>query len=177
MGEAKPRVSAVSAPERPPVWLRVVGHVPPEQFIRYILLSGWNTAFGYVCFFLINNWLSRFLTWYPYIVASLLSSLISISVAFLGYKWFVFRTKGNYFREWLRTMTVYSGSVLISIVALAPLVGLVRRATRLQNEAPYIAGAIISAIILISSFFGHRGFSFRKAAPGGVGPRASSTYL
>ena len=101
----------------------ISGHIPPGQLLRYLLVGGWNTVFGYVCFFLMNSWLSRFVTWYPYIVASLSASLISISVAFLGYKWFVFRTRGNYLREWLRTLTVYSGSVLIATVALAPLVG------------------------------------------------------
>jgi putative flippase GtrA len=153
----------------------ISGHIPPGQLLRYLLVGGWNTVFGYVCFFLMNSWLSRFVTWYPYIVASLSASLISISVAFLGYKWFVFRTRGNYLREWLRTLTVYSGSVLIATVALAPLVGLIRHATRYQTQAPYIAGALISGFIVISSFLGHRNFSFRKAAPKSVGPGPSAT--
>ena len=29
------------------------------------------------------------------------STVINITVAFLGYKWFVFKTKGNYLREWM----------------------------------------------------------------------------
>ncbi len=164
MTNAKLTDFAAPVLEPTPVRRRFAGHIPPEQFLRYILLSGWNTVFGYVCYFLMNRWISGFLAWYPYIVASLSSSLISITVAFLGYKWFVFRTRGNYLREWLRTLTVYSGSVLISTIALAPLVGLIRHTSRFQTQAPYIAGALISGFIVISSFFGHRNFSFRNAA-------------
>jgi putative flippase GtrA len=137
-------------------------HFPPGQFLRYLLIGGWNTVFAYTCFFLMNRWLSTVIKAYPYIVASLASSLINITVAFLGYKWYVFRTRGNYFREWIRTLTVYSGSILISTLALVPVVGLIRHTTRYQTQAPYIAAAILAVFNLIASFFGHRHFSFRK---------------
>jgi putative flippase GtrA len=68
-------------------------HIPPTEFLRYILVGGWNTLFGYTCFFLMNRWLSRVLPAYSYIAASLTSNLIAITVAFLGYKWFVFRKR------------------------------------------------------------------------------------
>ena len=138
-------------------------HIPPGQFLRYLLIGGWNTVFGYTCFFLINRWLATVMPAYSYIAANLVSNLIAITVAFLGYKWFVFRTKGNYLREWLRTLAIYSGSVLVSTLALAPLVGLIRHTTRFQTEAPYIAGALVAVFTVISSFFGHKHFSFRKS--------------
>jgi putative flippase GtrA len=143
----------------------IASHIPPGQFLRYLLVGGWNTVFGYTCFFLINRWLSAVITTYPYILAGLASSLINITVAFLGYKWFVFRTKGNYLREWVRTLSIYSGSILISTLALAPLVGLIRHTTRYQTEAPYIAGGIVAVFTVIVSFFGHKHFSFRKTLP------------
>ena len=109
-----------------------------------------------------NRWLARMMPAYSYIAASLLSNIISIIVAFLGYKWFVFRTKGNYLLEWLRCLIVYSGSILFSAVALAPLVGLIRHTTRYQTQAPYIAGALVAAFTVISSFFGHKHLSFQE---------------
>ena len=136
--------------------------LPSARFIRYALVGLWNTVFGYSCFFLLNRWLSTVMLAYSYIVANIAANLIAISVAFLGYKWFVFRTKGNYLREWLRTLMVYSGSLLFSTLALAPLVGLIRHLTRFQSEAPYIAAAIVAIFTVISSFFGHKHFSFRK---------------
>ena len=143
----------------------ITSHIPSGQFLRYVLVGGWNTVFGYSCFFLMNRWLSTIMPAYSYIAASLVSSPIAITVAFLGYKWFVFRTRGNYLSEWLRTLTIYSGSTIFSALALAPLVGLVRHTTRYQSEAPYIAGALVAIFTVISSFFGHKHFSFRKTSP------------
>jgi putative flippase GtrA len=143
---------------------RITKHIPPAQLLRYILIGGWNTVFGYTCFFLMNRWLATVMPAYSYLAASLASSLVAITVAFLGYKWFVFRTKGNYLREWLRTLTVYSGGVLVSTLTLAPLVGLIRHTTRYQTEAPYVAVAMIALFNLISSFLGHRHFSFRRTS-------------
>ncbi len=60
------------------------------------------------------------------------------------------------------TLAVYSGSVVISTLALAPLVGLIRHTTRYQSEAPYLAGALVAAFTVISSFLGHKHFSFGK---------------
>ncbi len=155
--------------------LRIASHIPPGQFLRYLLIGGWNTLFGYTCFFLMNLWLSSFVKAYAYIVASVLSSLINITVSFLGYKWFVFRTRGNYLREWLRALTVYSGSICFGTLALAPLVGLIRHTTRYQSQAPYLAGAIVTACSVVFSFFGHRHFSFRKSPPAVPDPVDSRT--
>ena len=145
-----------------PVRSGIARHIPPAQLVRYIVVGGWNTLFGYTCFFLMNRWLSRVMPAYSYIAASLASNLISITVAFLGYKWFVFRTKGNYVREWLRSLIVYSGTIIFSAVALGPLVGLIRHTTRFQTQAPYIAGALVAIFTVISSFFGHKHISFRQ---------------
>ena len=141
----------------------IAGHIPSGQLFRYLLIGGWNTLFGYSCFFLMNRWLSQLMPAYSYIVASLASNLISITVAFLGYKWLVFRTKGNYVREWFRSLMVYGGTMVFSAIALAPLVGLIRHTTRYQTQAPYISAAMIAIIAMISSFFGHKHISFRKA--------------
>ena len=134
------------------------------QVVRYLLVGGFNTCFGYALF-VAFNYLFRALGVYGSEIASLLSNIVAITVAFLGYKWFVFRTRGNYLREWLRTLTVYGASVAFSTLALAPLVGLIRHTTRYQSQAPYIAGAVVAILTVLSSFFGHRHFSFRKTSP------------
>ena len=154
----------------------LAGFVPSGQFFRYLLVGGWNTVFGYGCFFLVNRWLATRMPEYSYLAASLISNLIAVSVAFLGYKWFVFRTRGNYLREWLRTLAIYSGSILVSTVALAPLVGLIRHFTRYQGQAPYIAAALIAVFTVASSFLGHRHFSFRKASPPKGAPSDSALH-
>jgi putative flippase GtrA len=67
-------------------------------------------------------------------------------------------------REWLRTLTIYSGSIFFSTLALAPLVWLIRHVTHYQSQAPYIAGAAIAVCNVVISFFGHRRFSFATKA-------------
>jgi putative flippase GtrA len=137
-------------------------HKSLRQFIRYILVGGFNTVFGYGVFALLN-WLTRGLGTYNYLYASVLANVISISVAFLGYKWFVFRTRGNYLAEYIRCFGVYGSSALIGLAGLSILVPILRRSLHHAEEAPYVAGALLMAITVIFSFFGHKNISFRPS--------------
>jgi putative flippase GtrA len=137
--------------------------IPPGQFGRYLLVGAWNTLFGYGTFALLTAVLNPLVA-HGYIWASLISSLFNITVAYLGYKWFVFKTKGNYLREWVRCVAIYSGGIVLGLIALPVLVLLIRHNTRLFAEAPYIAGAVLTACMVVFSFFGHKKFSFRSPA-------------
>jgi putative flippase GtrA len=90
---------------------KLTRNIPPGQFGRYLLVGAWNTLFGYGSFAFFTAILSPMIP-YSYIVASVISSLLNISVSYLGYKWFVFKTRGNYLREWLRCVAVYSGGIV-----------------------------------------------------------------
>ncbi len=138
----------------------LVAHIPAGQLRRYLLVGIWNTAFGYGTYALFTRLLSPHLR-YGYVAASLLSSLLNITVSFLGYKWFVFRTKGNYLREWCRCIMVYSGTILLGLVLLPPVVFLVSYTTGRPQAAPYWAGLILLGINVVVSFFGHKKISFR----------------
>src|SRR5579883_3470421 len=67
-------------------------HIPAEKFGRYLLVGAWNTFFGLTAFVCLNTALTNVVP-YSYIVASILAPLISWTVAYLGYKIFVFKTK------------------------------------------------------------------------------------
>ncbi|MFY9703888.1 MAG: GtrA family protein [Terriglobales bacterium] len=138
-------------------------HVPPGQFGRYLLVGAWNTLFGYGTFALFTAVLNPIVP-HSYIWASLLSSLLNITVAYFGYKWFVFKTKGNYLREWMRCVAVYSGGIIFALLALPALVVLIRHNTRFFAQAPYIAGAFLMVVVVVYNFFGHKKFSFREPA-------------
>jgi putative flippase GtrA len=142
---------------------KLAGHIPPGQFGRYLLVGAWNTLFGYGSFAFFTAILSPVIP-HSYIVASVIASLLNISVSYLGYKWFVFKTKGNYVREWIRCVGVYSGGILFGVLALPVLVTLIRRNTRFFTQAPYIAGALLTAFMVMYSFVGHKKFSFRTPA-------------
>jgi putative flippase GtrA len=127
--------------------------------VRYLAVGACNTIFGYGCFALFTLLLSPFLS-YGYVLASLLANLFSITFAFFGYKWFVFKTHGNYLKEWIRCVGVYAGSMILSAAALPFVVGVIRRQPGHDRSAPYIAGAIVLVFAIVFSFFGHRHMSF-----------------
>ncbi len=142
---------------------KLTRHIPPGQFGRYLLVGAWNTLFGYGSFAFFTSILSPVIP-HSYIAAYVISSLLNISVSYLGYKFFVFKTKGNYLREWIRCVSVYSVGILFGVVTLPVMVAIIRRNTRFVAEAPYIAGAILTAFMVVYSFLGHKKFSFRSPA-------------
>jgi putative flippase GtrA len=137
-------------------------HIPAGQFGRYLLVGVANTAFAYGSFALFTFLLAGVMP-ASYLAGSLLSSLLNITVSFLGYKWFVFKTRGNYLREWARCLVVYSGAIALGLAVLPPVVYLVRSMTGRADTAPYIAGALVLGAQVVISFFGHRNFSFRPS--------------
>lgn len=130
------------------------------QFSRYLLVGGFNTVFGYSLFALLN-WCFAAVS-YGYMYASFLASLIGITVSFLGYKWFVFHTHGNYLAEWLRCVGVYGTTALLALLGLPILVPILRSRLAHPERASYIAGAIMTLVTVIFSFFAHRNISFRE---------------
>ena len=130
-----------------------------KQFLRYLFVGVWNTLFGYGCF-CVMTWLFTGVFPYPYMIANVLANIISITVAFLGYKLFVFRTRGNYLREYLRCYVVYGTSALLGLVLLPFAVAGVSFFLVEKEWAPYIAGALLTGITMLISFLGHKHYSF-----------------
>lgn len=139
-------------------------HRSAWQFARFLAVGGFNTLFGYGLFALLNWSLTP--VPYGYLWATFLGNLIAISVAFLGYKWFVFRTRGNYLREWLRCMGVYATSMLIGLAGMAILVPILRRHMARPQVASYVAAALMLVVTVCFSFAGHKNISFRQSMAG-----------
>ncbi len=155
-------------PQKPainPVLKRLFSHVPPGQFLRYLVVGVWNTGFGYSTFVVLTLALRPSFPHYGYILAGVLSSVLNITVAFFGYKFFIFKTKGNYLKEWLRCMAVYGSSIAIGTVLLPIAVFLVRHLTPIDKGAPFAAAAVLSGFNVIYSFIGNKKFSFRNDTP------------
>jgi len=131
------------------------------EVIRYLMVGAFNTIFGYGLFALLN-WLFTGMGRYSYMYATFLSSLIAITVAFLGYKWFVFRTDGNYLAEWIRCVGVYGTTMLIALAGMPILVPILQHVLPRPALASYIAGAIMTCVTIIFGFFAHKNVSFRE---------------
>ncbi|MGB7168900.1 MAG: GtrA family protein [Acidobacteriaceae bacterium] len=139
-------------------------HRSASEFLRFLLVGGFNTLFGYGVFALLNWSLRRLPA--GYLLAALLANLIAITVAFLGYKWFVFRTRGHYLREWLRCEGVYGTSMVIGLAGMAILVPVLRRHMERPQAAAYVAMALMTSVTVAFSFFGHKNISFRQTLAG-----------
>ena len=151
---------------------RLFRHIPPGQFFRYIGVGVFNTVFGYSTFAIINFLLHRRNVPVSYLFAAALSNLINITVAWLGYKFIVFRTRGNYLREWLKAMAVYwsgflPGLALLPLLVrllnylLPPTISAFHHTGGRRDLAPYIANALLIAVGVVYSFIGHKNVTFR----------------
>ena len=121
-----------------------------RQEIRYLIGGAWNTAFGYSVALILYQLLSKLLS---AAVISLIASVIAISMTFLTYKLYVFRTRGNWLREYLRSYLVYGASAIIGILSMAILVD------HLRMEF-WLVQAIIMTGIVVFSYFANRYFAF-----------------
>jgi putative flippase GtrA len=146
---------------RGPWFHRLASHIPREQFGRYLLAGVWNTLFGYGAYAALTAVLAPAVS-RSYIPASIIAAPLNITVSYLSYKWFVFRTRGNYLHEWTRCFIVYGSAIFLGIILLPLLVFLVRLLTGFDRAAPYIAGALLMGSNVIYSFLGHKNFSFRS---------------
>lgn len=143
--------------------MKLNSQTSPGQFIRYVLVGGFNTVFGYGVFALLN-WSFQRLGSFAYMYAWLVANVIAITAAFLAYKWFVFRTRGNYLIEWARCFGVYGSGMAFGAVALPVTVTLLRRTLHNPQLAPYVAVALLTVVTVVLSFLGHKNFSFRNPA-------------
>ena len=120
--------------------------------IRYLLAGGWNTAFGYS---ISTGFYYLFSKQVHIIVLLIVANILAISMAFLTYKLFVFKTRGNWWREYIRSYLVYGTTASIGIVMLW-LMG------DFAAIPFWIAQGGVIMITVIFSYIGHSRFTFKK---------------
>lgn len=135
--------------------------LPSRQIVRYLVVGIWNTLFGYGVFALCTYLLTDRVP-YAYMVACVINHVVCVTVAFFGYKWFVFKTKGNYWREYWRCNLVYGAGFPINFTLLPVLVWGFHHIVGPQPWIPYLVWAILTLGTVIVSFIGHRQFSFAE---------------
>lgn len=133
------------------------------RILRYLLVGCWNTIFGVGLYTGAFELFSRKLSWrvdiggqdYLYLVLSIPANILSITNAYICYKIFVFKTKGNILREYFRCYIVYGVSMLLGMIGLWLLVDI-------GGLYPVIANILLTFITVIVSYLGHKYFSFKK---------------
>ena len=119
----------------------------PEA-LRYLLAGGYNTAFGFGCFALLQWWLGGSV---HYLVVLVLNFAISVGNSFLSMKYLVFRSQGPLLRDYLRTNLSY---LILLGVNMALLAGLVDGAGMAVIWAQLVCTVLVAgwAIGCISAF-------------------------
>ena len=95
-------------------------------------------------------------------LASITATPIGVTVSFLTYKIFVFRTKGNYLKEWLRCFAVYGSATIPGLFILPLLTKLLQSIALVRGIAPYLAGALVMGGTAVYTYLAHKNFSFSR---------------
>lgn len=122
------------------------------EVVRYLLVGGWNTLFG-IGLFAVMFWCLQ--DWLHYQVIVVTAWALSVVNAYACYKIFVFRTRGNIWRELSRCYVVYTAALAAQMTGMWILVdgcGL----------HPIVANALVTFIVVVISYLGHKLFSFKK---------------
>ena len=120
--------------------------------MRYLIVGAWNTAFGYA----LGVFLYYALRDHFHLVAiSIGGNIIAITMSYLTYKIFVFRTKGDWLAEYCRTYFVYGGSAIFGVFLLWFFVDGV-------GIPFWIAQALIVMVTVLISYVGHAKFTFQR---------------
>ena len=123
-----------------------------RQEVRYLIAGGWNTLFGYGVYV---GLLYLLQPWVHYMVIAVVGNVLAITMAYTTHKLFVFRTKGNVLREYLRFYGVYGVTSVLGLVALPLCVEVLRM-------SPYMAPLFIMGVTVGLSYLGNKHFSFKK---------------
>ena len=122
------------------------------RITRFLVTGVWNTAFGVIVYIVLYEGLKQ---WVNYLVLLIPGNILAITNAYICYKLFVFKTRGNIIREYLRFYVVYGGAMLLGFVLMFVLVdGL--------GLNPVAAQILCVPISIIFSYCSHRNYSFRK---------------
>lgn len=141
-------------------------HFFTPKFLSFFVIGVWNTIFGIGLFFLLYSLLHKYCY---YMVLVVIANVITITNAYILYKFFVFKTKGNYLKEYMKFYVVYGLAFVVSILVfpifmeiILPFVQahMLNYSNIFQYKA-YIAQLCTAAVTMFVSYFGHNRFSFR----------------
>ena len=118
---------------------------------RYLLVGVFNTVFGYALSLLVYHFLQNDLS---IVLIGIMINVISITVAFLGYKLFVFESSGNWLHEYLRCYVTYGFSAVLGIALIWLFV-------EQWGWIFWFSQGLIIILSTVISYFMHRHFTFR----------------
>jgi putative flippase GtrA len=124
-----------------------------KSSLRYLVAGGVNTLFGYIISLVLYYGLHQELN---LVIILAIINIISISFSFLIYKIFVFKTQGNWVKEYLRCYLVYGFTAILSSACIWILVEKI-------TLSYWIAQTLAIIVIIIVSYSMHKSYTFKAA--------------
>lgn len=121
-----------------------------NERLRFLIVGGWNTLFGYVAFLILYWLLHRQL---HYLIIGVLAHLIAMINAFACHRLLVFRSRGPLVAEFIRFNLAQLFVLGCGLASLWVLV------TFLQIN-PLVGQAFVTIGAVVVSYLAHRRFSF-----------------
>jgi len=127
-------------------------HLANRREVRYLIVGGWNTLFGYVVFAVLQIAVGHAI---GYMAVLCIAQVVGILNAYLCYRAFVFRVEGTWWLDLLRFSTVYWIVFGLNVVALPIMVSVL-------GMNVLVAQALFIIVTVVASYFAHNHFSFRR---------------
>ena len=120
--------------------------------LRFLIAGVVNTLVGLSVYPILYFFLAPI--GYGYIKVLLLAQIICITFSFISNKYFVFKTKGNLKKEYVKFFIFYGLYFLLNLLCLPFLV-------EVMKINPIISQTLFSVAIIASSYFWHNFITFK----------------
>jgi putative flippase GtrA len=123
-----------------------------DEKIKYLLTGGFNAVCGY--FLGVGAYLGLRESFHI-IFISIVANIFAITISFLTYKIFVFRTSGEWLKEYLKIYLVYGLTAIISTLLIWIFVDIL-------SINIWLSQGLVLFSMFLFSFFLNRSFTFKR---------------
>ena len=121
-----------------------------NSFIKFCVVGVVSTLLNYATFFCVFRGLNS-----PYILASIIGYIAGLALGYGLNKWWTFQVKQKSFAMVIKYITVYMGSLCISLIALYALV-------EWCKINPLLANIFVIMITTFTNYIGVKFFAFKQ---------------
>lgn len=122
-----------------------------DRRVAFLAVGGVNTAIGFGLFVVFNALFGR----ERYLLTLLCSHIISVIIAFVLYRYLVFKVRGHLLRDAWRFESVY-------LIALAANAAFLHVGVSWLHQNPVVVQAVVLVVTTTWSYIGHGRFSFHR---------------
>ena len=124
-----------------------------EKKVRFLIAGGVNTMVGLSVYPILFILLKPF--GFGYMEVLFLAQVICITFSFISNKYFVFKTKGNIKKEYVKFFVFYGFYLALNVIFLPVMVEMIK-------ITPIVAQTLFSIAIIVTSYFWHNFITFKQ---------------